>query len=150
MKPRPENEPTPAENESTQNAEVRSQPLVRRRRRTGRDAPRGRAPGRRRKRREGEFPESQLRSLGCFVPLLVYLCVLVLAWGLKLLELLLFLEPGTLLTDGLGEDLGGIVFNIGLWAWPFTDLLYYAAFIPLARATWRSRVKVPAPPDESV
>ena len=148
MMRRPENEPTPAENESTQNAEVRSQPLVRRRRRTGRDAPRGRAPGRRRKRREGEFPESQLRSLGCFVPLLVCLCVLVPAWGLKLLELLLFLEPGTVLTDGLGEDQGGIVFNIELWAWPFTDLLYYAALIPLARATWRRRVKAPAPPDE--
>jgi len=148
MMRRPENEPTPAENEPTQNAEVRSQPLVRRRRRTGRDAPRGRAPGRRRKLRDGEFPESQLRSLGCFAPLLASLCVLVLAWGLKLLELLLFLEPGTLLTDGLGEVLGGVVFNIGLWAWPFTYLLYYAVFIPVARAAWRRQVKAPAPPDE--
>ena len=148
MKRRPENEPTKAENELTQNAEVRSQPLVRRRRRAGRDAPRGRAPRHRRTRRDGEFPESQLRSLGCFAPLLVCLCVLVPAWGLKLLELLLFLEPGTVLTDGLGEDQGGIVFNIELWAWPFTDLLYYAALIPLARATWRRRVKAPAPPDE--
>jgi hypothetical protein len=74
--------------------------------------------------------------------------VLVLAWGLKLLELLLFLEPGTLLTDGLGEVLGGVVFNIGLWAWPFTYLLYYAVFIPVARAAWRRQVKAPAPPDE--
>jgi len=72
----------------------------------------------------------------------------VLAWSLKLLELLLFLESGTLLTDDLGEVLGGIVFNIALWAWPFTYLLYRAVFIPLARATWRGRVKAPAPPDE--
>ncbi len=148
MKRRPENEPTQAENEPTQDAGVRSQPPVRRRRRTGRDTPRGRAPRRWRKRRDGEFPESQLRSLGCFAPLLVYLCLLVLAWSLKLLELLLFLESGTLLTDDLGEVLGGIVFNIALWAWPFTYLLYCAVFIPLARATWRGRVKAPAPPDE--
>ncbi len=148
MKRRPENEPARAENEPAQDAEVRSQPLVRRRRRAGRDAPRGRAPRRRRKRRDGEFPESQLRSLGCFAPLLVYLCLLVLANGLKLLELVLFLEPGTLLTDGLGQVLGAIVFNIALWAWPFTYLLYHAVFIPVARAAWRGQVKAPAPPDE--
>jgi len=111
---------------------------VRRIQRRGRRA--GRNPGERRRRpRKGDFPASQLHSLGCFAPILVYLCLMVIGWVAILLEGLLGLDRGTLLTDGLGEVLGGIAFNLFLWAWPFTYLLYYAVFMPLARLAWRRR-----------
>lgn len=111
---------------------------VRRIQRRGRRA--DRIPGERRRRpRKGDFPASRLRSLGCFAPILVYLCLMAIAWGAILLEGLLGLDRGTLLTDDVGEVLGGIAFNLFLWAWPFTYLLYYAVFMPLARLAWRRR-----------
>ncbi len=130
--PEPQGNPRRPSASSSPSAPVRR--IQRRGRRAGRIPDEPRRPP-----RKGEFPASRLRRLGGLAPILVYLCLMAIAWGATLLEILLGLDRGTLLTDDLGMVLGVIAINLAIWAWPFTYLLYYAVFMPLARLAWRLR-----------